>query len=655
MLVAANKQLYVTLPKRQKMLLSMSIVNAVRAQNPPGRFLQKDAKSDNWYDVGDQRAQEKTSQALREGAPEIRKDGQTDRTNSAPPFTLSSASESATAPTVVSSMPVATALNITAAYGSNIQQMPPPGSHPVLVTYQTPNGPQTIPMYPAMMVPGTDGTMVSAMPLIMQQQQRQYQTSCPPNPSCGKTPGLDAYCIATNVMNTTIPPPAISPTPSAVIMPPPSKTGAFQSSMTHLQEEEEHQCIKDYESVASELDAPGMVDGGLEPAGLSMGTIEFVGNGKLEPVGLSFGSVMSFSVASKGPDMVDGGLEPIGTSFGSLSLNSTDDRNLEHALGHSSFNRPSQKASLTPDNANTTYSTPMLFSEQRSKGNLLECSDTESDDDDEIPAALQANKTAEWEKLQAMLSQQTMVQSKNQHMSFPMPTNRIQLPPEGLPTTTFEHNFSELSAMSMGNDFSPDVQISRKQFQVPDFSYNSNNNKTAEWEKLQAMLSQQATFQSKNQHNSFQMPTDSIHLPPEGLPTTTFEHNFSELSAMSMGNDFSPDVQISRKQFQVPDFSYNSNNNNKSDHLEAHVSPYSDSMAKNQGPAHSNYTPAYNNVAHEDPDLCQRHNDDSFDDAPPPVVLTKANENDAETLEIMFLSRGGSLAFDEFEGQSEQV
>jgi hypothetical protein len=72
MLVAANKQLYVTLPKRQKMLLSRSIVNAVRSQNPPGRFLQKEAKSDLWYDVGDQRAQEKTSQALREGAPDIR-------------------------------------------------------------------------------------------------------------------------------------------------------------------------------------------------------------------------------------------------------------------------------------------------------------------------------------------------------------------------------------------------------------------------------------------------------------------------------------------------------------------------------------------------------------------------------------------------------
>lgn len=59
MLVAANKELYVSLPKKQKMLLSQSIVNAVRSQNPPGRFLQKDAESDLWYDVGDKRAQEK--------------------------------------------------------------------------------------------------------------------------------------------------------------------------------------------------------------------------------------------------------------------------------------------------------------------------------------------------------------------------------------------------------------------------------------------------------------------------------------------------------------------------------------------------------------------------------------------------------------------
>ena len=66
MLVAANKQLYITLPKRQKMLLSRSIVNAVRSQNPPGRFLQKNGKTKLWVDVGDQRAQEKTSHAMRD-------------------------------------------------------------------------------------------------------------------------------------------------------------------------------------------------------------------------------------------------------------------------------------------------------------------------------------------------------------------------------------------------------------------------------------------------------------------------------------------------------------------------------------------------------------------------------------------------------------
>jgi hypothetical protein len=654
MLVAANKQLYVTLPKRQKMLLSRSIVNAVRAQNPPGRFLQKDAKSDDWYDVGDQRAQEKTSQALREGAPEIRKDGQTDptcinsgspvphtsnnayQTSSTPvgvPSTATVASATASASvTVVSPLPVATAYSITAADGSNIQQMPPPGSHPIMVTYQTPNGPQTMPMYPAMMVPGPNGTMVPAMPLIMQQQQQQQQTqtSSPPVPSPCTTPGMNANSNATNnVMNMTIPPPtnpAISPTPSSVMMPPPSRTGAFQTflSTTQVQEEQEHQYTTNHGGVGSDLDAPGMVDGGLEPAGLSMGTIEsvsmisFVGNGKLEPVGTSFGSVMSFSVASRGPDMVDGGLEPVGTSFGSLSLNSNDEHNLQHALGSSapnvvgpsSFNRPNQKASLTQNNANNTYSTPTLFAEQRSKGNLLECSDTESDDDDEIPAALQANKTAEWEKLQAMLSQQTMSQSRDQHISFQMPTSGIQMPPEGLPTTTFEHNFSELSAMSMGNDFrmdSPDVQLIRKQIQVPDFSYNNNHH------HLQGTHPSYGNDQAYDNNNHIQ-----------GAPP-------------SYGNDQA----------------YNNNHH----HHQAHVSAYSNSFTNDPGPAHSYHTPAYNNLAHNNPEpfLYQRQYDDDFDDAPLPVGLSKANEEDAENLEIMFLSRGGSLVFDEFEGQQEQV
>jgi hypothetical protein len=69
MLVAANKEKYVTLPNSQKMLLSKSIVRAIRNQGPPGRFLQKDNNTNLWYEVGDKRAEEKTSQALREGAP----------------------------------------------------------------------------------------------------------------------------------------------------------------------------------------------------------------------------------------------------------------------------------------------------------------------------------------------------------------------------------------------------------------------------------------------------------------------------------------------------------------------------------------------------------------------------------------------------------
>jgi len=70
-LVSHNKRLYITCPKRHKIIVSRSIVEAVRRQNPPGRFLNKEADG-LWYDIGHQKALEKTSQALREGAQEIR-------------------------------------------------------------------------------------------------------------------------------------------------------------------------------------------------------------------------------------------------------------------------------------------------------------------------------------------------------------------------------------------------------------------------------------------------------------------------------------------------------------------------------------------------------------------------------------------------------
>lgn len=61
-LVNSKKVEYLHSIKREKPRVSRGIVRAVRNQNPPGRFLQKDEKTGLWYDIGDQKAQEKTSQ-----------------------------------------------------------------------------------------------------------------------------------------------------------------------------------------------------------------------------------------------------------------------------------------------------------------------------------------------------------------------------------------------------------------------------------------------------------------------------------------------------------------------------------------------------------------------------------------------------------------
>lgn len=71
-LVNDVKIMYVNCSKREKPLIARRIVEAVRNQTPPGRFLQKDNETGLWNDIGDGRAREKTSQALREGAPVIR-------------------------------------------------------------------------------------------------------------------------------------------------------------------------------------------------------------------------------------------------------------------------------------------------------------------------------------------------------------------------------------------------------------------------------------------------------------------------------------------------------------------------------------------------------------------------------------------------------
>ena len=65
-LVELNKELYASLPKHLKPIVAQQIVEAIRSQEPPGRFLSKDKKTSLWCDVGDQEALRKTSKALRD-------------------------------------------------------------------------------------------------------------------------------------------------------------------------------------------------------------------------------------------------------------------------------------------------------------------------------------------------------------------------------------------------------------------------------------------------------------------------------------------------------------------------------------------------------------------------------------------------------------
>eukprot|EP00980_Cylindrotheca_fusiformis_P000610 scaffold154_cov129-Cylindrotheca_fusiformis.AAC.27 len=72
-MVEDRKLEYVNSKRLDKPLVALDIIRVWRAQLPPGRFLKLDEKSGLWNDVGDKKAREKTSQALREKAPLIRK------------------------------------------------------------------------------------------------------------------------------------------------------------------------------------------------------------------------------------------------------------------------------------------------------------------------------------------------------------------------------------------------------------------------------------------------------------------------------------------------------------------------------------------------------------------------------------------------------
>jgi len=70
-LINVSRRAYLKARKNDKPAISRSIVHTIREMN--GRFLKKVNKRDVWVEIGDDSAREKTSQALRQRAPEMRK------------------------------------------------------------------------------------------------------------------------------------------------------------------------------------------------------------------------------------------------------------------------------------------------------------------------------------------------------------------------------------------------------------------------------------------------------------------------------------------------------------------------------------------------------------------------------------------------------
>ena len=70
-MIKSSKPVYLMSSKNEKTAISRSIVATVRKNN--GRFLERSKNMEFWYDIGDAKATEKTSQALREGQPKLRK------------------------------------------------------------------------------------------------------------------------------------------------------------------------------------------------------------------------------------------------------------------------------------------------------------------------------------------------------------------------------------------------------------------------------------------------------------------------------------------------------------------------------------------------------------------------------------------------------
>ena len=476
MLVAANKELYVTLPKKQKLMLSMSIVNAVRSQTPPGRFLQKDAKTGLYYDVGDQRAQEKTSQALREGAPDIKKKI-TNPLDSVPPLKPPPLPVPPPLPPQYPTVPAALPLPVSVPVA-----LPPPVSAqgPVpsrtkkksSTTTQSQDARSSIESDSDFRHSATvDGQHYSRQQLFAQQCQNVHG-------STSATSGPLQSRQYDDIEPRHLPPPVDGGLePSALSFGTYMSMGTIDASLNAS----DHY-YNDFRD-PSENGVAEPVDGGLDSTqGVSFGTaVMSVDSLQLERAGLSIGSIMSLATM---PAAVDGGLEAIGTSFGSMSIATRDATpgavdgglfSIGMSMGSLSLTAEDRALlinSLREDNIEIPAileSTPTFLSAQRSKANLLECSDTDSDE--ESRKASSAHPSADWEKLRATLAAQTAAMPSSSVVPPPffpgartnpsVPNQNNFMFPSGngefyVPTTGFDR---DLSALSVG-DFEPSYLMS---------------------------------------------------------------------------------------------------------------------------------------------------------------------------------------------------
>ncbi|ACI65611.1 predicted protein [Phaeodactylum tricornutum CCAP 1055/1] len=70
-MINLHRRAYLKARKNDKPAISRAIVRSIRESK--GKFLKKDEKTGLWFEIGDDAAREKTSQALRQRAPEMRK------------------------------------------------------------------------------------------------------------------------------------------------------------------------------------------------------------------------------------------------------------------------------------------------------------------------------------------------------------------------------------------------------------------------------------------------------------------------------------------------------------------------------------------------------------------------------------------------------